>query len=185
MDWGRRVGAGAITPSASDELAWVDGSPGHQHLVVEMRRRAAAGVAREPDALIELDALSGDHVEACEMAVAALDATPAIHRDDVALASAAAHRADDTRTALLHRRRSPGGTCGGPVHAERRRPPPKMTADDKGSREGSAARMSPASRVTRPSARRRWLSSWTYASSRSIGSRSPIGRDGPPTPSGA
>src|SRR5262249_60117355 len=60
MDWGRRVGAGAITPSASDELAWVDGFPGHQHLVVEMRRRAVAGVAGEPDALIELDALSGD-----------------------------------------------------------------------------------------------------------------------------
>src|SRR5262249_56752538 len=99
---GRRAGAGAITPSGSDELSWVDGFPCHQHLVVEMRRRAVAGVAGEPDALIELDALSGDHVDAREMAVAALDATPVIQRDDVAVAPGAADRAHDTGCGGLH-----------------------------------------------------------------------------------
>src|SRR5438552_1305277 len=68
-----------------------------------MRRGAAARVAGEPDPLIALHALTLHDVDGVEVTVAALDVTPMIDDDDVAVASRTAGEAHHARSARLHR----------------------------------------------------------------------------------
>src|SRR5213596_732590 len=73
--------------SVPGQLPRIHGLACHEHFIVEMRRGAAARVAGESDPLIALHALTMHDVDGVEVTVAALDVTPMIDDDDVAVAS--------------------------------------------------------------------------------------------------